>query len=66
MKVIQIKDNDQIQIAKKEFKGNEYIDLRVYFKGSQSDMMLPSKKGITFKEEFLDEVIAGLQELKDA
>ncbi len=52
-----------IRIALNEYKGKEYIDIRQHFKSSSEDY-LPTKKGVTFNPEIIDEVIGGLKALK--
>jgi hypothetical protein len=41
------------------------IALRIYFR-SDNDTWLPTKKGVTFKRDQLDDVIAALTKIKSA
>lgn len=50
------KGKDKIIIALKEFKGKEYIDIRTHFENNDGDW-IPTKKGVTFSPESLDEMI---------
>ena len=57
------KGKDKIIIALKEFKGREYIDIRTHFENSDGDW-IPTKKGVTFSPENLDEMIELLMAAK--
>lgn len=61
MYAIKKNDTEEIRIEKKEYKGREYIDIRIYFKAEDSDSMIPSKKGITINPNQLGELAKGLQ-----
>lgn len=63
-KDIEKNQTDIIRISLNEFKGIEYVDIRLYFKNDSGDY-LPTKKGVTFNPEVIDEVIEGLKELKN-
>lgn len=65
MKVIELREDNQIQVARKEFKEKKYIDVRIYFKAKEDNTMIPSKKGITFKDEHLQPLIDALTALKN-
>jgi hypothetical protein len=57
------KGKDKIIVALKEFKGKEYIDIRTYFENGNGDW-IPTKKGVTFSPESLDEMIDILKSAK--
>ena len=57
------KGKDKIIIALKEFKGKEYIDIRTHFENNDGDW-IPTKKGVTFSPENLDEMIELLMAAK--
>jgi len=57
------KGKDKIIIALKEFKGKEYIDIRTHFENDDGDW-IPTKKGITFSPESLDDMIEILKAAK--
>jgi hypothetical protein len=57
------KGKDKIIIAIKEFKGREYVDVRTYFVNDEGEW-IPTKKGITFSPETIDDAIRYLQEAK--
>lgn len=60
---IERNENEILRVEKKEFKGHEYIDLRIYFMGDDGDYK-PTKKGVTVKPDKLDELIKHLTDLK--
>ncbi|GEM_PF-307447 len=57
------KGRDKIIVALKEFKGKSYVDIRTYFENDEGKW-LPTKKGITFSPELLDDVLKLLNEAK--
>lgn len=61
---IEKRENEIIRISIREYKGHDYVDVRQYFKGTEDDF-LPTKKGVTFSPELIDDVIEALQSLKE-
>ncbi|MBE3571834.1 MAG: transcriptional coactivator p15/PC4 family protein [Moorella humiferrea] len=55
---------EQIRIEATEYKGQDLVDIRVYYQDQTSGEWKPSKKGIAFKVELLPEVIKALQALE--
>ena len=55
---------EKLVIEASEFKGRQLINLRIFFK-ADNDEWLPTKKGVTFRREQLDEVIGYLNKIKD-
>jgi hypothetical protein len=49
-------------VSRTRFKGGEYLDIRLYFKGKDGEFK-PTRKGITFKIARLPEVMAALKTL---
>ncbi len=47
------------------FKGKQYVDIRIYYKGDDGEFH-PSKKGLTISVELFSELEVGLQKLKEA
>ncbi len=47
------------------FKGKQYVDIRIYYKGDDGEYR-PSKKGVTLSVELFPELEAGVQSLKKA
>jgi hypothetical protein len=56
---------EKLVIEASEFKGRQLINLRIFFK-ADNDEWLPTKKGVTFRREQLDEVIEYLKKIKGA
>ena len=55
---------EKLIIEDSEYKGHELVSLRIYFL-SKEDEWLPTKKGVTFRRDQLDEVIGALTQIKD-
>lgn len=60
--------NNRIRISITEFKGNNYIDVRVYYEDDSGEYK-PTKKGVAFRPDLISQVIDGLlqaqKEMKD-
>ncbi len=54
---------EKIIIENSEYKGHQLVTLRIYFLSTDEEW-LPTKKGVTFKREQLDEVINALNSIK--
>jgi len=63
IKDIKKRENCVIRICSAELAGYRYIEIRQYYK-DKSDEYHPSKKGVTFSPELLDEIIEGLVEVR--
>ena len=55
---------DVIRIQKTKYKGHDLVDVRVYVEDKNGEK-IPTRKGITFKVDLLDEVISALEEIKE-
>ncbi len=55
---------EKLIIEDSEFKGRQLINMRIFFLGD-NDEWLPTKKGVTFKREQLDEVLGFLNQIKN-
>ena len=51
-----------IVFSKTVFKGNEYLDIRIWYV-SKDNVWLPSKKGISFKIELVYGMLIGLTKM---
>jgi hypothetical protein len=60
---IEKRDTEIIRISLKEYKGHDYVDIRQYYKSDDGEF-LPTKKGVTFNPELIDEIIDALRSLK--
>tara|TARA_R100001463_G_scaffold86605_1_gene141452 strand:- start:600 stop:845 length:246 start_codon:yes stop_codon:yes gene_type:complete len=57
---IQKNKNEIIRVETSEFKGNKFIDCRVYFKDENSGKYIPTKKGIAFSHKVAKQVIEAI------
>ena len=54
---------EKIRIEKREYKGKEFIDMRIYYLDGEE--WKPTKKGVTFRPDRLDEVMKALKALEE-
>ena len=59
--VIQHKPNEQIRVGWKTFHNKKLLDIRVYWRPEHEDEYVPTKRGVTIREE---ELVAFLEALK--
>ena len=52
--------NKTIRIHVQEFKGNEFLDLREFYRDKESGTLKPSPKGFTVKPELYAELLHGV------
>lgn len=57
-------ETEKLIIEDSEFKGRQLVTLRIYFLADSSEW-LPTKKGVTFRREQLDEVLGALQKIRE-
>jgi len=57
-------DTEKLIIESSQYKGLDLVSLRIYFL-SKDEEWLPTKKGVTFRREQLDEVLGFLNQIKD-
>jgi hypothetical protein len=55
IKEIQKNKNETIVVSEKDFRGNTYIDIRVFYK-DEDEKLNPTKKGVMIKKELLGEL----------
>jgi len=63
MAVIKKNTKEQIRIEQTEFKGHDLVTIRVYYEDDEGKWW-PTKKGITFRQELLGEIIRALKEIE--
>jgi hypothetical protein len=56
---------EEVRASLTEFKGKQYIDLRVFYK-ADDDEFRPTKKGLTLAPDLLPELEEALHKLKEA
>ncbi len=64
MTAIEKTDTERIQIEAKEYKGKDYVDVRLFFKSDDGKDWLPTKKGITIGPGKLGRLIDALTAIK--
>ena len=57
-------ETEKLIIESSEFKGRELVTLRIYFLSKENEW-LPTKKGVTFRREQLDDVLEALNKIKN-
>lgn len=57
-------ETERLIVESSEFKGRELVSLRIYFLSKENEW-LPTKKGVTFRRDQLDEVLGFLKQIKD-
>ena len=53
---------EQIQIQINEYKGKQYLDLRVFYTTDDGANWNPTKKGVTFAPDKLEELKSAIEE----
>ena len=56
---------EKIRVALQDYKGQEYCDVRVWVNNSGSKEPTPTRKGVTFSVELIEDLIAGLEKARD-
>ena len=54
---------ERLIIENSEYKGHDLVSLRIYFL-SKEEEWLPTKKGVTFRSDQVDEVLEALTKIK--
>ena len=66
--VVEKSPDQVIVVQRKEFKGHDLVDVRLFFASESDDEMeiewRPTRKGIAINVEQLDDVIEGLQKVR--
>ena len=62
---IQRNDGQEVRITLREYKGNQYVDIRMFFQPKEGGDMIPTKKGITMPVAYLGELRKALKEAQD-
>ena len=65
MKPIQKNAIEQIRIERKEYESHTFIDLRLWVLSDSTRDYIPTRKGVTLREEYLDSVIQALSDLRN-
>ncbi|MFZ2330001.1 MAG: PC4/YdbC family ssDNA-binding protein [Atribacterota bacterium] len=62
---LEITDNTKLVLSLGEFRGAQRVDLRTYLKLRDQEEYTPTKKGINFNAEWIDEFVKMIEKLKD-
>lgn len=57
-------ETEKLIIESSEYKGHDLVSLRIYFLSKENEW-LPTKKGVTFRRDQLDEVLKALEGIKN-
>lgn len=57
--VIKKNSRESIVISQTEFKGNDLVDMRIFFTNKDGELS-PTKKGVSIRLDKLDELVATL------
>ena len=57
-------ETEKLIIENSEYKGHDLVSLRIYFLSKENEW-LPTKKGVTFRRDQLDEVLKALEGIKN-
>ncbi|MBQ2611399.1 transcriptional coactivator p15/PC4 family protein [bacterium] len=55
---------EQLQISVSEYKGNSYLNMRIYYTTDEGETWLPTKKGVTFTPEQLDILTEAIEDAR--
>lgn len=61
---IERSDTEQLQISVSEYKGNSYLNMRIYYTTDGGSTWLPTKKGVTFTPDQLDILTEAVEDAK--
>jgi hypothetical protein len=56
-------ETEKLIVEDTEYKGHQLVTLRIYFL-SKEEEWLPTKKGVTFRRDQLDDVLDALTKIK--
>lgn len=54
------------RVTRRNYKGHELVDLRIWYRNANTGDLLPGNKGITIKLELLPELLEVLGKIGDA
>ena len=58
--VIEKNSRESIVVSETEYKGNKYVDVRVFYKDGPEETLKPTRKGVSIRPEQVAELIAAL------
>jgi len=60
---IQKTKTNYLRIEKREWEGNDFIDIREFFIDKETEQKIPTKKGITFNPKVAEQVSKAILEV---
>lgn len=57
-------DGERIHCSLRLYKGNYYVDLRVWFRDKKTSEFFPTRRGLCFSLQYLDEMYHGIRALQ--
>ena len=58
--VIEKNSRESIVVSETEYKGNKYVDVRVFYKDGPEETLKPTRKGVSIRPEQVAELVAAL------
>ena len=58
--VIEKNSRESIVVSETEYKGNKYVDVRVFYKDGPEETLKPTRKGVSIRPGQVAELIAAL------
>ena len=58
--VIEKNSRESIVISNTEYKGNKYVDIRVFYKNGPDDELKPTRKGVSLRPEQVAALVTAL------
>ena len=62
--VIEKNSRESIVVSETEYKGNKYVDVRVFYKDGPEKTLKPTRKGVSIRPEQVAELVAALTAFK--
>lgn len=62
---IQRNPTEQLQISVSTYKGNQYLNMRIFYTTDDGQNWLPTKKGVTFGKDALNTLEEAVQKAKE-
>ena len=57
--VIEKNSRESFVVSETEYKGNKYVDIRVFYKDTDGTLK-PTRKGVSIRRDQLDELVSAL------
>ena len=54
---------ETLRIERKEYRGKDVVDIRVWVEGDQPGTEIPTKRGVTVRPELVPDIVEALQEI---